>query len=825
MWIEAICRLAPFYSINAKYRRMFQLTNPDTTAAQEIRLVLLSSYTVEEALEHIFDHVSSVAKTVARNYKDYALKITGARSYLFDLQQKLCSYQHVRSCVFPKRTLRLTLVLRSELRGPELLKALSLPQRSFDDKINSPSPDIKGQIAKSCDFGIPLRFSINRVVNIPSFVMIMKESKKLLERRPLTHGHCIVKVELFNGGVLIDAPIETNPARLKPAPGQSLSALWDTSRSYETKLRLNSIPKSARIVLTLYGVKVNSLGIVSSSMRERILSTGMNMFDSHGFLTQGDQYIQMTADMSKYDCGAVLHAVDENKPLIHIKFASHDAQVGFNWSSSLDITSPQENKFYALDAQLRESKQGNLIRSDSRGVNFKNFVNKFKFSKSSSSISDQSLSRSSSINFRDYFVENPLGNYTPNEKKMMWTSRHEFVDYFNALPHVLSCVNWSNPNQVNEILGMLPLWSPPSHPAAYIRLLDKEFANEGLREFALQKISTMADATFSCFLPQLVQALKHENHHVSPLAKLLMARAIKNPNQIGFDLFWAIKAEAHSPQYRERFGVLLNTYTEICSPQIRSILEVQDKLFSETGELVSIARMVKHFYQTGKTKEEIHSAMRERLAKLNDILPPSLLLPLDSTIEVGKIAVQKCKITNFSHAPLWLEFDNAEEGGDPVVIIFRSDEDVRQECLVLQLIRLMDELWRDLGKDYAIEPYKCVSTGPTTGIVQVFRHSVTRAAIQRRIGGMIAWKDDRSIMSWISANNGDSHSYMTAVDLFLRSCAGYCVATYVLGVGERNSANIMMTKEGRFFHVALRNFLDHPKNLVSYDASPSGLDS
>ncbi|CAK4687146.1 unnamed protein product [Aphanomyces euteiches] len=256
MWIEAICRLAPFYSINAKYRRMFQLTNPDTTAAQEIRLVLLSSYTVEEALEHIFDHVSSVAKTVARNYKDYALKITGARSYLFDLQQKLCSYQHVRSCVFPKRTLRLTLVLRSELRGPELLKALSLPQRSFDDKINSPSPDIKGQIAKSCDFGIPLRFSINRVVNIPSFVMIMKESKKLLERRPLTHGHCIVKVELFNGGVLIDAPIETNPARLKPAPGQSLSALWDTSRSYETKLRLNSIPKSARIVLTLYGVKM-----------------------------------------------------------------------------------------------------------------------------------------------------------------------------------------------------------------------------------------------------------------------------------------------------------------------------------------------------------------------------------------------------------------------------------------------------------------------------------------------------------------------------------------------------------------------------------------
>ena len=44
-----------------------------------------------------------------------------------------------------------------------------------------------------------------------------------------------------------------------------------------------------------------------------------------------------------------------------------------------------------------------------------------------------------------------------------------------------------------------------------------------------------------------------------------------------------------------------------------------------------------------------------------------------------------------------------------------------------------------------------------------------------------------------------SSTYDKARDNFLRTCAGYCVTTYVLGVGDRHGDNIMVTKTGILF--------------------------
>ena len=94
-------------------------------------------------------------------------------------------------------------------------------------------------------------------------------------------------------------------------------------------------------------------------------------------------------------------------------------------------------------------------------------------------------------------------------------------------------------------------------------------------------------------------------------------------------------------------------------------------------------------------------------------------------------------------------------------------------------------------------PYGCLSTGNQVGLIEVILNASTIAKIQKKSGGARGAFDKKVLLAWLREKNSSREQLDKAIENFTLSCAGYCVATYMLGVGDRHSDNIMICENGQ----------------------------
>ncbi|XP_059060030.1 phosphatidylinositol 4-phosphate 3-kinase C2 domain-containing subunit alpha [Achroia grisella] len=617
-----------------------------------------------------------------------------------------------------------------------------------------------------------------------------------------SHDEYQVHAQLYYGTRALHAPYLTQPSRLDCA-GFYPRIIFDTWLSLEN-VPINTLPRETRLVLILYGRTQRAVDNQnqSSENNQQTAQEGeengdvqyeqvelgwaaIQMFDYDGMLASGAYVVPVWAAGCDRRTGPAPPAAlaPPAAPLLTIEIPLYDHN-GVKWTSSDEgeekTLSPEDlPKFNSLDKLT----QAQLL----------------------------------------HLIEQGSYNIMPTEcREMLWEKREYLVELAGALPLVLlAATNWYGGHR-EQLVALLHIWQKPS-PTNAMHLLLPCFPDAAVRAVAAELVGGLPDDDLCRVLPQLAQALRYDTYDCSPLAELLLSRALASPT-VAHRLFWLLvhslpnlpqisKEEflgisleengSEPPEVEEcmvatwRYELLYRALLAVCGDNLGRTLHRQQELVANLSEVAMLVKMSKEG-QRG-------AALRGGAARLAGRLRAApAALPLALAAHVHDVDVKSCTYFSSNTLPLKINFIGIDDAVIPAM--FKVGDDLRQDSLVLQVIKVMDSLWLKEGLDLRMVTFQALPTSNKRGMIEIVTEAETLRAIQTEWGLTGSFKD-KPIAEWLAKHNPSELEYQRARDNFTASCAGYSVATYLLGICDRHNDNIMLKTSGHLFHIDFGKFL------------------
>ncbi|KAJ8128265.1 hypothetical protein O1611_g5370 [Lasiodiplodia mahajangana] len=403
----------------------------------------------------------------------------------------------------------------------------------------------------------------------------------------------------------------------------------------------------------------------------------------------------------------------------------------------------------------------------------------------------------------------PTHVLSPEEKDLVWKFRYHLTKDKRALTKFVKSVNWQDQSESRQAIQVLGKWTEIDVDDA-LELLGPTFDNRVVRGYAVDRLRKAGDNELLLYLLQLVQALKFEHistdlnqatMRASSLANFLISRAVENFT-LGNYFYWYLGVE-YDDKSNDQGEEVRTMYAKV---QYDFMKELESRpggkeariTIRRQAELIAVLSKISADIQASRDSyprklEKTKSFLADSKNELLTIEPP-IPLPLDPSVMISGVVPEETRVFKSSLSPIMVTFKTIS--GSKYPIIFKTGDDLRQDQLVIQIITLMDQLLQKENLDLKLSPYKILATSTSAGASQ-FVPSQTFSAIASKFHANPA-------LAYLRQHNPDDRAYLgvrkETLDTFTKSCAGYCVITYILGVGDRHLENLLLAPDGHFFH-------------------------
>ena len=400
--------------------------------------------------------------------------------------------------------------------------------------------------------------------------------------------------------------------------------------------------------------------------------------------------------------------------------------------------------------------------------------------------------------------KDPLDELTESEKISILICRDYISTIPSALELFLRAIDWLNPLQVSIAHEYIKKWAKLQVEDA-ISLLDARFPDTETREFAVRMLRDLPDELINMYMLQLCQCLLYETFLVNPLSDFLIERSLINPKLIGNAFFWNSRVSMKNPLFSDRLtiylltilmysgenflnncfnGLYLNDYFEFMTYYVKLKKP-------EGGDSTEHAKVFLDFFN-------------------NQLKMTDFTFPIDPTY-FGTSFGTNWQVFNSKMLPTKIVFKSREKD-DTMPVIFKIGDDLRQDVLTLQIFNIMDKLWLENNLDLKLLPYKVCPTELKAGFIEcLVGIELDKLQAQDGVAGVL---DRELIVKYLRKTGKQSSSLETDTKFknFVDSLAGYCVATCVIGIGDRHPGNIMIKENGIFFHIDFGHILGNFKS-------------